>query len=73
MIIDCHQHVGKGMMLNDVFQINNNIERLEYLMNKGKVDKAVVFPVSYKDYMEPNREVAELVRKNKRFIGFARV
>lgn len=73
MIIDCHQHVGNGIMLNDVFQINNNVERLEYLMNKGKVDKAVVFPVSYKDYMEPNREVAELVEKNKRFIGFARV
>lgn len=73
MIIDCHQHVGKGIMLNDVFQIENNVERLEYLMNKAKVDKAVVFPVSYKDYVEPNREVAELVRKNKRFIGFARV
>jgi predicted TIM-barrel fold metal-dependent hydrolase len=60
-------------MLNDVFQIDNTVERLEYLMNKGGVDKTIIFPVTYKDYTEPNKEVAEIVNKNKRFIGFGRV
>lgn len=73
MIIDCHQHVGKGIMLNDVFQIDNKVERLEYLMDKGGVDRAIIFPVTYKNYDEPNREVAEIVKNNKRFLGFARV
>lgn len=73
MIIDCHAHVGQGIMLNDVFQINNSIERLEYLMNKGHVDRSIIFPVSYKDYNDPNIEIAEIVKNNKRFIGFARV
>ena len=73
MIIDCHTHVGRGIMLGDVFQIDCTVERLEYLMNKGGVDKSIVFPVSYKDYKKPNEEIAEIARKNKKFIGFCRV
>lgn len=72
MIIDCHAHIGKGILLNDVFQIDCTAERLEYLADKGKVDKTVLFPVLYNDYSEPNREIAELASKNKKFIGFAR-
>ena len=73
MIIDCHTHIGKGEMLNDVFQINSTPERLLYLMNKGGVDKSVIFPVCYKDYRKPNEEIAEIAEKDNRFVGFGRV
>ena len=73
MIIDCHTHIGRGEMLNDVFQINSTPERLLYLMNKGGVDKSVIFPVYYKNYRKPNEEIAEIAEKDSRFIGFGRV
>jgi len=73
MIIDCHAHIGKGEMLNDVFQINSTPERLIYLMDKGGVDKSVIFPVYYKDYRKANEGIAKITEKNKRFIGFGRV
>ncbi len=60
-------------MLNDSFQIDCHAERLEYLMSKAAVDRAVVFPVFHKDYAGPNREIAALTANNKRLIGFARV
>ena len=73
MIIDCHEHLGRGVLLNDVFQIDSTVERLEYLMNKAGVDKALIFPVTYKDYRKPNEEIARVVSENKRFMGLARV
>ena len=73
MIIDCHTHTGRGEMLNDVFQIDCTVERLEYLMEKGGVDLSIVFPVWYKDYKKPNQEIAEIARTNKKFLGFCRV
>ena len=73
MIIDCHTHTGRGEMLNDVFQIDCTVERLEYLMKKGGVDLSIVFPVWYKDYKKPNQEIAEIARTNKKFLGFCRV
>ena len=73
MIIDCHTHFGRGILLFDVFQIDCTEERLMYLMDKGGVDLSVVFPVTYKCYKEANREIAELVNRNKRFLGFCRV
>jgi len=73
MIIDCHAHIGKGELLNDVFQINSTPERLIYLMDKGGVDRSVIFPVYYNDYKKPNEEIAELAENNKRFIGFGRI
>jgi predicted TIM-barrel fold metal-dependent hydrolase len=42
-------------------------------MDKGGVDKSIIFPVFYKDYKKPNEEMAELAEKNNRFIGFGRV
>ena len=42
-------------------------------MDKGGVDKTIVFPVSYKDYNKPNEMIAQTVRHNPRLIGFARV
>ena len=73
MIIDCHTHIGRGVLMQDVFQIDCTEERLEYLADKGGVDLSVVFPVWYKCYKEPNREIAELVNRNKKFIGFCRI
>jgi len=73
MIIDCHAHIGKGELLNDVFQINSTPERLLYLMGKADVDKTVIFPVYYKNYRTPNTEIAEITAKDKRFIGFGRM
>ena len=73
MIIDCHTHVGKGINLNSRMQIDCTVDRLVFLMDKGGVDKSIVFPVFYKDYKKPNEEVSEIVRNNKRFIGFCRV
>ena len=73
MIIDCHTHVGRGILLQDVFQIDCTVEKLEYLMAKGGVDLSVVFPVYYKCYKEPNREISELAATNKKFIGFCRI
>ena len=73
MIIDCHAHIGRGEMLNDRFQIDCTIERILYLMDKAKVDKSILFPVTYKDYKKPNEEIAQIIRENKRFLGFGRV
>jgi len=73
MIIDCHAHIGRGEMLNDVFQIDCTPERILYLMDKAKVNKTLLFPVTYKDYRKPNEEIAELVQKNNRFLGFGRL
>ena len=73
MVIDCHAHIGEGIMLHDVFQINCTPERIVRLMDKGGVDKTVIFPVSYKDYNQPNEMIARVARGNPRFIGFARV
>lgn len=73
MIIDCHAHIGRGENLNDRFQIDCTTERILYLMDKAKVDKTVLFPVTYKDYKKPNEEIAEAVQKNNRFLGFGRV
>lgn len=73
MIIDSHAHLGKGEMLQDVFQINSDPERMLYLMDKGGITRSVVFPVTYQDYERPNQEIAELAVDNPRFIGFARV
>ena len=73
MIIDCHVHIGKGERMFDIFQIDCTVERAEYLMTKAGVDRSVIFPVGYVDYVEPNKEIAEIVRNNKKFIGFARL
>jgi len=73
MIIDAHAHVGEGELLNDIFQVNNDPRRVEHLMTKAGVDRTVIFPVTYKDYAQPNMEVAKLAKENPRFIGFARI
>ena len=73
MIIDCHVHIGRGERMADVFQIDCTVERAEYLMDKAGVEKSIIFPVGYEDYVAPNQEIAEIVRNNKKFIGFARV
>ena len=73
MIIDCHMHIGRGERLGDVFQIDCTPERAEALLDRAGIDRAVIFPVAYDDYRQPNREIAELAAKNKRFIGFARL
>lgn len=72
-IIDCHINIGRGERLGDLFQIDCTVERAEELLNKAGVGRAIIFPVEYSDYRQPNREIAELVAKNKRFIGFARL
>jgi predicted TIM-barrel fold metal-dependent hydrolase len=65
--------VGKGECLNDIFQVENSPERLIYMMDKAGIDRTVIMPVRYKDYEKPNMEIAELVSKNPRFIGYARI
>jgi len=66
-------HVGRGERLFDAMQVDCTAERAEYLMDKADVDKSVIFAVSYENYCEPNREIAEIVRSNKKFLGFARL
>ena len=73
MIIDCHINIGRGKQLDNVFQIDCTVERAEKLLNKAGIDRAVIFPVDYDDYRQPNKEIAEIAAKNKRFIGFARL
>ena len=73
MIIDCHVHIGNGERMQDVFQIDCTVARAEYLMKKSGVDKSVIFAVGYENYEEPNREIAQIVRENRQFIGFARL
>jgi len=72
-IIDCHMHIGRGERLSDVFQIDCTPERAEVLLDKAGINRAIIFPVAYDDFRQPNREIAELAAKNKRFIGFARL
>ena len=73
MVIDCHTHVGRGSLITEVFVMDCTVEKLLYLMDKGGIDMSVVFPVYYDDYRGPNREIAEIVRANNRFIGFCRI
>jgi len=73
MVIDCLAHIGEGVQLGDVFQINSTPERMLQLMDKGGVDKSVIFPVWNKNYAQPNEMIASVSRANPRFIGFARV
>ena len=65
MIIDCHMHIGRGERLGDVFQIDCTPERAEALLIRAGIDRAVIFPVAYEDYRQPNREIMDKVRELK--------
>ena len=73
MIIDCHTHIGKGETLNDVYQIDLTLEMLIKQMDKAKVVKSILFPVYYRDYRKACLEIAEIIQKDNRFLGFVRV
>ena len=78
MIIDCNMHIGSGEpgcgeRIQDAYQLDATPELALLLLDRAGVEKAIVFPVGYGDYRQPNREIAELAAKNKRFIGFARL
>jgi len=73
LIIDCHMHIGRGIRLGDIFQIDCTPERAEALLDRAGISRAIIFTVAYDDFRQPNREIAELAEKNKRFIGFARL
>ena len=73
MIIDSHFHIGRGERMADRMQIDVTVETAERLLNRAGVDKAIIFPLLYSDYRQPNQEIAELVAANKRFIGYARL
>jgi len=73
MIIDCHFHIGDGENMGSKSQINCTVALAEKQLDRAGVDRAIIFPVSYNDYLQPNTEIAEIAAANKRFIGFARL
>lgn len=74
MIIDIHTHLGKGDPDHSPLQGELFPEELLRVMDEGGVDKAVVFPVQYKDFRQAIEEIKGYVDKYPdRLIGFARV
>ena len=76
MIIDCHTHMGKGMILEFWWAIEIPPELVIQLEEKAGVDKAVIFPVHYPPelYDLASKEVFEAVRKYPdKLIPFAKV
>ncbi|RLF16952.1 MAG: hypothetical protein DRJ66_02030 [Thermoprotei archaeon] len=76
MIIDCHAHIGKAIILEYWWVIDASVERILKLEEKAGVDKVVVFPVHYPPdkYPEANKEVANAAtRYPDKIIPFAKV
>ena len=74
MIIDFHTHLGRGEPDADELQRDLPPSRLIGVMDEAGVDKAVCFPVTYRNYRWAITEIAEAVQAHpSRLIGFARV
>ncbi len=74
MIIDIHTHLGKGDPGHRPLQGGLLPEETLRLMEEAGVDKAVVFPVKYRDFRVAIEEIKSYVdRYPARLIGFARV
>lgn len=64
----------------EVFDIQNNLQPIETFhlqMDAARIDKAVLLPIDCQDTQGvsifSNEQIAEIVRKDQRFIGFASV
>jgi predicted TIM-barrel fold metal-dependent hydrolase len=74
MIIDIHVHLGKGDPDHSALQGDLFPEQVIKVMDEGGVDKAVVFPVQYRDFRQAIQEIKGYVDEHPdRLIGFARV
>ncbi len=75
MILDFHAHLGKGdTPPAGPLQFGLFPDQVLRNMDEAGVDRTVVFPVTYKDYRQANREIAGYVTDHPdRLIGFGRV
>jgi uncharacterized protein len=74
------QHPSYERAARDVFHIGNTFQPLETFfleMDVAGIERAVLLPIACrrarKDPVSSNEQVAELVRKSRRFVGFASV
>lgn len=73
MIVDTHSHIGRGRALSKPYDIDITPETVIRMADNTGIDKTIVFPVTYWDYSEGNKEVATAVGKYPdKLIGFCR-
>jgi predicted TIM-barrel fold metal-dependent hydrolase len=72
-VIDCHTHAGTGTTLTAPWTTVADPEEILRRNNQAGIDKACIFPITHETFEEPNREIAQIVRRYpERFIGFAK-
>ena len=74
MIVDIHTHLGKGDPDGDRLQRELYPDLLLRIMDEARVDKSVIFPVTYRDYRSAITELAGYRDEHPdRFVLFGRV
>ncbi|MCD6520408.1 MAG: amidohydrolase family protein [Anaerolineae bacterium] len=74
MIIDCHMHAGYSEPLKHSWDAFEDIEISLKRMDEAGIDKAVVLPIGMTNFVQHNRETAEIVQRYPdRLYGFAKV
>jgi predicted TIM-barrel fold metal-dependent hydrolase len=72
MIIDCHCHAGEGDGLTGPWDTRAPLTKYLKWAQQAGIGHTVLFPAFHTDYQAANRQVAEIVGRDRtRFSGFA--
>jgi predicted TIM-barrel fold metal-dependent hydrolase len=72
MIIDCHCHAGRGDLLTAPWNTIAPLKKYLRRARRAGIERTIVFPAFNTDYDAANREVAEIVARDRdRLVGFA--
>jgi predicted TIM-barrel fold metal-dependent hydrolase len=72
MIIDCHCHAGEGDGLTGPWDTRAPLSKYLRWARQAGIGHTVLFPAFHTDYLAANRQVAQIVaRDRRRFSGFA--